>query len=109
MMLKTIAEETWFYILEHDDETDEYFLDVACGTVAIYTIKTKLNEEEVKEYRTRFIGVAGKAAHWAPRPIPRVAFCCYRAVARAGAGVANTHCSELVTPFLRSLSCWDHG
>ncbi|MEQ1645640.1 MAG: hypothetical protein ABL959_19480 [Pyrinomonadaceae bacterium] len=49
-MLKTIAEETWFYILEHDDETDEYFLDVACGTVAIYTIKIKLNEEEVKEY-----------------------------------------------------------
>lgn len=49
-MLKTIAEETWFYILEHDDETDEYFLDVACGTVAIFTIKIKLNEEEVKEY-----------------------------------------------------------
>lgn len=49
-MLKTIAEETWFYILEHDDETGEYFLEVACGTVAIYTIKIKLNEEEVKEY-----------------------------------------------------------
>ena len=38
-MLKTIAEETWFYILEHDDETGEYIVDVACGTVAIYTIK----------------------------------------------------------------------
>jgi len=49
-MLKTITEETWFYISEHGDETDEYFLDVVCGTVAIYTIKIKLNEEEVKEY-----------------------------------------------------------
>lgn len=49
-MLKTIAEETWFYILEHDDETDEYVLDVACGTVAIYTIKIKLNDEEVRGY-----------------------------------------------------------
>lgn len=49
-MLKTIAEETWFYILEHDDETDEYFLDVVCGTVAIYTIKFKLNDDELKAY-----------------------------------------------------------
>ena len=49
-MLKTIAEETWFYILEHDDETDEYILDVACGTVGIYTIRFKLNEEEVRAY-----------------------------------------------------------
>lgn len=49
-MLTKIAEEAWFYILEHDDETNEYFLDVVCGTVAIYTIKIKLNEEEVREY-----------------------------------------------------------
>lgn len=49
-MLKTIAEETWFYILEHDDETGEYILDVACGTVAIYTIKFKLNEDEINNY-----------------------------------------------------------
>ena len=49
-MLKTIEEETWFYILEHDDETGEYILDVACGTVAIYTIKFKLNEDEINNY-----------------------------------------------------------
>jgi len=51
-MLKTIEEETWFYILEHDDETGEYILDVACGTVAIYTIKFKLNEDEINNYLT---------------------------------------------------------
>lgn len=49
-MLKTIAEETWFYILEHDDETGEYVLEVCCGTVAIYTIKIRLNEEEIRDY-----------------------------------------------------------
>jgi len=49
-MLRKIAEENWFYILEHDDETNEYLLDVVCGTVAIYTIKIKLNEDELKEY-----------------------------------------------------------
>ena len=49
-MLTKIAEEAWFYILEHDDETNEYFLDVVCGTVAVYTIKIKLNESEVGEY-----------------------------------------------------------
>ncbi len=50
-MLKKIEEETWFYILDHDDETDEYFLDVVCGTVAIFTIKIKLTDEEVAEYK----------------------------------------------------------
>ena len=49
-MLKAIEEETWFYILEHDDETGDYILDVACGTVAIYTIKFKLNEDEINNY-----------------------------------------------------------
>ncbi|HRI03109.1 MAG TPA: hypothetical protein PLL77_05160 [Pyrinomonadaceae bacterium] len=49
-MLKKIAEENWFYILEHDDETDEYFLDVVCGTVGVYTIKIKLNDPEVEAY-----------------------------------------------------------
>jgi hypothetical protein len=51
-MLKTIAEESWFYILEHDDESNEYVLDVVCGTVAIYTIKIKLNDEEIRGYLT---------------------------------------------------------
>jgi len=50
-MLTKIAEETWFYILEHDDETDDYVLDVCCGTVAVYAIKFKLNDEERDEYR----------------------------------------------------------
>jgi hypothetical protein len=50
-MLNKVAEENWFYILEHDDETDEYFLDVVCGTVAVFTIKIKLTEQEIEAYR----------------------------------------------------------
>ncbi|HMT09387.1 MAG TPA: hypothetical protein PKA82_15400 [Pyrinomonadaceae bacterium] len=49
-MLTKLAEETWFYILEHDDETDDYILDVCCGTVAVYAIRFKLNDEERAEY-----------------------------------------------------------
>ena len=49
-MIRKIAEENWFYILEHDDETDDLILDVCCGTVAIYTIKIKLNEAERSAY-----------------------------------------------------------
>lgn len=49
-MIKKIAEETWFYVLEHDDETDDYILDVCCGTVAIYTVKFILSEAERDEY-----------------------------------------------------------
>ncbi|MBK7393373.1 MAG: hypothetical protein IPI64_08745 [Chloracidobacterium sp.] len=51
-MLTKIAEENWFYILEHDDETGECFLDVVCGTVGVYTIKIKLNDHEVEAYKT---------------------------------------------------------
>lgn len=50
-MLHKIAEENWFYIFEHDDETDEYFLDVVCGTVGIYTIRIKLTEQEIGAYK----------------------------------------------------------
>ncbi len=49
-MLTTIEEETWFYTLEYDGETDQYFLDVVCGTVAIFTIRIKLTPKEVAEY-----------------------------------------------------------
>ena len=49
-MLTKIVEEAWFYILEHDDETDDLIFDVCCGTIAIYTIKIKLNEAERNAY-----------------------------------------------------------
>lgn len=49
--MQTIEEENWFYILERDEKTDDYFLEVDCGTVAIFTIRIKLNETEIAEYK----------------------------------------------------------
>ncbi len=46
-----IIESTWDYLLEKDDNGDLIF-EVVCGTVAIYTISFRLNEEEVKGWET---------------------------------------------------------
>lgn len=50
-MIKVLAEEYYFYTFEYDDETDEYFLDVVCGTVAIFTLKIKLSDAEIAAYK----------------------------------------------------------
>lgn len=50
-MIKVLEEEYYFYTFEHDDEADEYFLEVVCGTVAIFLIKIKLNAAELAKYR----------------------------------------------------------
>ncbi len=50
-MIRILEEEYYFYTFEHDDETDEYFLDVVCGTVAIFTIRIKLHYAELARYK----------------------------------------------------------
>lgn len=49
-MLTKIEEDPWFYTLEHDDETDDYILDVCCGTVAIYAVRFILSKDERDEF-----------------------------------------------------------
>lgn len=51
-MLRKIEEDHCFYILEHDDETDEYFLEVECGTTAVFTIKIKLTAKEIAAHKS---------------------------------------------------------
>lgn len=46
-----IVESTWDYLLEKDDNGDLIF-EVVCGTVAIYTIAFRLNDEEVKGWES---------------------------------------------------------
>ncbi len=48
--MKVLQEENWFYILEHDEKTDEYFLEAVCGTVGIFTITIKLTAEEIAAF-----------------------------------------------------------
>lgn len=67
-MLHKIAEENWFYIFEHDDEIDEYFLDVVCGTVAVFTIKIKLTDEEVEAYKADAASIQTLAYSISDRP-----------------------------------------
>lgn len=50
-MLEILEEEAWFYSLERETETDEYFLEVVCGTVAIFTIRIRLSSAELAAYR----------------------------------------------------------
>jgi hypothetical protein len=42
-----IIESTWDYLLEKEENGDLIF-EVVCGTVAIYTISFRLNDDEVK-------------------------------------------------------------
>lgn len=46
-----IIESTWDYLLEKDDNGDLIF-EVVCGTVAIYTITFRLNDEEIKGWES---------------------------------------------------------
>ncbi len=51
-MIEVLADEYYLYTLERDTESDEYFLEVLCGTVALFTIRFKLNEKELANYRS---------------------------------------------------------
>lgn len=48
--MQILADEHYFYTLFRDEATDEYFLEVVCGTVAVFLLRIKLNEKEVAEY-----------------------------------------------------------
>jgi hypothetical protein len=44
--MNIIAEMRWTYIVIENDGT--FFIDVVCGTSAIFTVSIELNKEEVK-------------------------------------------------------------
>ena len=49
--MQILKDEHYFYTLYRDETTDEYFLEVVCGTVAIFLLRIKLNKEEIAEFR----------------------------------------------------------
>ena len=49
--MQILKDEHYFYTLYRDETTDEYFLEVVCGTVAIFLLRIKLSEDEVAEFR----------------------------------------------------------
>ncbi len=44
-----VIKKQWNYILYKNDD-NEYTLSVLCGTVGLYDVKVKLNDEQVNDY-----------------------------------------------------------
>ena len=49
--MKVLEKENYLYTFEYDEETGEYFLEVECGTIAVYDLKIKLTDEEIAKYK----------------------------------------------------------
>lgn len=49
--MQTLYEEPYFYTVLRDEETDEHFLEVTCGTSAIFLLRIKLNKTEITKFR----------------------------------------------------------
>ena len=49
--MQILAEEPYFYTVLRDEKTDEHFLEVTCGTVAIFLVRIKLSKKEVARFR----------------------------------------------------------
>ncbi len=48
--MEKLFEEPYFYIVRRDEATDDYFLEVTCGTSAIFECCVKLTKSEVKKF-----------------------------------------------------------
>jgi hypothetical protein len=49
--MQILKDEHYFYTLYRDETTDEYFLEVVCGTVAIFLLRIKMNKNEVAQFQ----------------------------------------------------------
>jgi hypothetical protein len=49
--MQILHEEHYFYTARRDEAADEYFLEVLCGTVAVFTITIKLTKREIAAFR----------------------------------------------------------
>lgn len=44
--MKVLQGEHYFYKLEYDETTGDYFLEALCGTVAYFTVEIKLTDKK---------------------------------------------------------------
>jgi hypothetical protein len=51
MKLRRLYEKPWVYDVLVEDETNTYYLDVACGGAAMYTVRIRLTDEEVRDFK----------------------------------------------------------
>jgi hypothetical protein len=50
-MMQILAEEPYFYTVYRDEQSDGHFLEVTCGTVAIFLLRIKLNRKEIAQFQ----------------------------------------------------------
>lgn len=50
--MELVLRSDWFYSL-YRSEKDEYFIAVVCGSVGIYEVNVKLNDEQCRAYSKR--------------------------------------------------------
>lgn len=48
--MRVLYENPYFYTVLTDEKTGEYFLEVTCGTVAIFLFRIKLRKPEIEKF-----------------------------------------------------------
>lgn len=48
--MEKLYEEPYFYTVERDEATGEYFLEVTCGTSAVFEVRVKLKKKEIRDF-----------------------------------------------------------
>lgn len=48
--MRVLYENPYFYTVSTDDETGEYFLEVVCGTTAVFLFRIKLRKNEIEKF-----------------------------------------------------------
>jgi hypothetical protein len=46
----TLYEKPYFYTVSRDEKTNEYFLEVVCGTTAVFVFRIKLRKNEIEKF-----------------------------------------------------------
>ena len=48
--MRTLYENPYFYTVLTDEKTGEYFLEVTCGTSAVFLFRIKLRKNEIEKF-----------------------------------------------------------
>jgi hypothetical protein len=48
--MRALYENPYFYTVLTDEKTGEYFLEVTCGTTAVFLFRTKLRKNEIERF-----------------------------------------------------------
>lgn len=49
--MEILYQKSYFFTVSRNEETDEYYLEVLCGTSATYTVRIKMTDEEITKFK----------------------------------------------------------